>query len=153
MRSSCFGRGPPKNTYVGILIPPAQNTYGGAPSLQYPTTPLTLRRPKPNYGQLTTKGPTCGWCFLNPPFWAHGQVTKNPKKLVRLQFLEPPILGPSGSLALFCSFGILNISGTPGQPLHLPIPTYRPQTHLSWGKPKLYSLFSFPIPHTGGYLH
>ena len=126
VRPASFGRGPPKNTYGGPLISPAQNTYGGAPSLPYPTTPLTLMRPKPNYGQLTPKGPTWGWCFLHPPFWAHGQVTSNPKKLGRMEFWEPPILGPTVSLVLFCSFELLSFNGTPGTPSHLPIPNLSP---------------------------
>jgi len=48
---------------------------------------------------------------------------------------------------------LLSISGPPGPPSHYRYPTYRPQTHLSFGKPKLNSFFSFPIPHTGGNLH
>jgi len=80
VRPSSFGRGPPKIIYGGPFIPPAQNTYGWAPSLPYPTTPLTLRSPKPNYGQVTPKGPTLGCAFctriLGP--W---QVTPNTRKL------------------------------------------------------------------------
>ena len=64
---------------VGLSIPPAQNAYGGALSLPYLTTPLTLTSPKPNNGQLTPKGPTCGGAFCTTPFWAHGQVTRNLK--------------------------------------------------------------------------
>jgi len=60
--------------------------------------------------------------FCTPPFWALGQVTPNPIKLEGVQFWERPILGPSGSLALFCSFGLLSIRGTPGPRSHLPIP-------------------------------
>jgi len=81
MRPSYFGRGLPKNTYGWPFIRPDQNTYGGAPSLPYPTSPLTLRSPKSNYGQLTPKGPTWGGFFLHPQFWAHGQVNPSPKKL------------------------------------------------------------------------
>ena len=61
-----LGEALPKIHTVGLSIPPAQNTYGGAPSLPYPTTPLTLRSPKPNYGQLTPKGPTWGGAFCTP---------------------------------------------------------------------------------------
>jgi len=148
VRPSSFGRGPSKNTYGGPFIPPAQNTNGGAPSLPYPTTQLNLRSPKPNYGQLTPKGPTLGCCFLHPPFWAHGQVTPNQKKFGGLQFWEPPILGPSRSLALFCSFGHLSISGIPGTPSHLPIRNLSPANPPVLGKKKLKLFFSFPIPHT-----
>ena len=77
VRLSSFGLGPPKNTYGGPFIPPSQNTYGGAPSLPYPTTPLTLRSPKPNYGQLTSKGPTWGCAFYNPIL---GPWASDPKK-------------------------------------------------------------------------
>jgi len=94
-----LGEALPKIHRVGISIPPAPNTYGGAPSLPYPTTPLTLRSSKPNYGQLTPKGPTWGGDFA-PPFWAHGQKTPNPKKLGGANF-GTHIMGPSGSLALF----------------------------------------------------
>jgi len=86
VQPSSFRRGPLKNTYGGPFIAPAQNTYGGAPSFPYPTTPLTLRSPKPNYGQLTPKGPTWGVLFATPPFWAHEQVTPIPKKLGVVQF-------------------------------------------------------------------
>jgi len=99
VRPSSFGRGLPKNTYGGPFHTPAQNTYGGAPSLPYPTISLTLRSAKPNYGQLTPKGPTWG-CFLHLPFWAHGQVTPIPKKCGGT-ILGYPILGTTGSLALF----------------------------------------------------
>jgi len=75
------------------------------------------------------------------------------KKNWGVQIWEHPILGPSGSLALFCSFGLLNISGPPAPPHTYRYPSYRPQTHLSWGKHKLNSFFSFPIPHTEGNLH
>ena len=144
-----LGEALPKIHTLGLSIPPTQNTYGGAPSLPFPTTPLTLRCPKPNYGQLTPKGPTWGVLFATPPFWAHEQVTPNPKKLGGA-ILGKPILVPSGTLALFCSFGILSNSGPPS---HYRYQTYRPQTHLSWRKPKLNSIFSFPIPYTGGNLH
>ena len=110
VRLSTFVRGLPKNTYGGPFIPPSQNTYSGAPSLPYPTTPLTLRSPKPNYGQLTSKRPTWGCAFCTPIL---GPWASDPKSKKWGQFREPPILGPSGSLALFGSFGLLNISGTP----------------------------------------
>ena len=95
-----WGEALPKIHTVGLYIPPAQHTYGGAPSLPYPTTPLTLRSPKPNYGQLTPKGPTWG-CFWHPPFWAHGQVTPNPKNCGEGQFREPPFWAPRGHLPFF----------------------------------------------------
>ena len=47
---------------------------------------------------------------------------------------------------------LLSISGPPGPPSHYRYPTYRPQTHLYCGKPKLNLFFIFPIPHTGGIL-
>jgi len=124
VRPSSFGRGPPKNTYGGPFIPPSQDTYGGAPSLPYATTPLTLRSPKPNYGQVTPKGPTWGVLFapsiLGP--WASDPKTK---KMGVVQFWAP-----RGHLPFFCSFGLLSISGTPGPPSNYRYPTYRPQTHL-----------------------
>jgi len=148
VRPSSFGRGPSKNTYGGPFIPPAQNSNGGAPSLPYPTTQLNLRSPIPNYGQMTPKGPTLGGAFCTPILGQWASDLKS-KKIGGLQFWESPILGPSGSFALFCSFGLLSISGTPGPPSHYRYPTYRPQTHLSWGKPKLNSFFSFPTPTLG----
>ena len=69
-----LGRGPPKNTYGGLFHTPRPNTHGGGPTLPYPPTPLTLRGPKLQNGQLTPKGPKWGLHFA-PPFWAHGQVT------------------------------------------------------------------------------
>jgi len=152
VRHSSFERGPPINTYGGPFIPPALNTYGRAPSLPYPTTPLTLRRPKPNYGQLTPKGHTWGFLFARPIFrpWASDHKSK---KRGGGAILGTPILGPSGSLAFFCSFGLLIISGTPGPPSHLSITNLSLETHLFCGKPKLNSFFRFPIPHTGGNLH
>jgi len=100
VRPSSFGRGPPKNTYGGPFIHPAQNSNGGKPSLPYPTTQHNLRSPKPNYGQLTPKGPTWGRCFLHPPFWAHGQVTPNPKKWGG-NFGNPPFWAPRCHLRFF----------------------------------------------------
>jgi len=131
LRPPSFGRGPPKNTYGGPFHTSAQNTYGGAPSLPYPTTPLTLRSPKPNYGQHP-KGAHMGVLFA-PPFWAHRQVTPNPKN-GGCNFGNPPILGPSGSLALFCNFRLLSISGPPGPPTHLRIPNLSPENPPIFGQ-------------------
>jgi len=125
VRPSSFGRGPSKNTYDGPFIPPAQNTNGGVHSLPYPTTQLNLRSPKPTYGQMTPKGPTWG-VFFAPPILGPWASDNKSKKIAGLQFWEPPILGTSGSLALFCSFGLLSISGTPGTPSHLPTPNLTP---------------------------
>jgi len=117
-----LGEALPKIHTLGLSIPPTQNTYGGAPSLPFSTTPLTLRSPKRNYGQLTPKGPTW-WCaFYTTPFWAHGQVTPNPKKLGGCNYGNPPFWVPRGHLPFFCSFGLLNIHGPSGPPSHLSIP-------------------------------
>ena len=118
-RSTLFFWERPSQKYIRWAFDtPALNTYGGAPSLPYPTTPLTLRSPKSNYGQLTPKGPTWGCAFCTPIL---GPRASDPKKKGG-QFWEPTILGPWASLALFCSFGPLSIIGTPGPPSHLPIP-------------------------------
>ena len=94
-----------------------------------------------------------GALLFAPPIlgpWASDPKTKKWGGAI----LGTPTLGPSGSLALFCTFGLLSISRPPGPHTHTyRYPTYRPQTHLSWGKPKLNSFFSFLIPHTGGNLH
>jgi len=87
---------------VCLSILPAHNTYSGAPSLPYPTNPLTLRSPKPNYGQLTIKGPTWG-CFLHPPFWVYGQVTPN-QKIWGGAILGTPHFGPFGITCPFLQF-------------------------------------------------
>ena len=58
---------------VGLSIPLAQNTCDGAPSLPYPITPLTLRCPKPKYGQLNPKGHTWGGAFCTPHFGPMGK--------------------------------------------------------------------------------
>jgi len=87
-----LGEAFPKIHTVGISVPPAQSTYGAAPSLPYLTNPLTLRSPKPNYGQLTPMGPTWGVLFP-PPFWAHGQVTQIQKNWW-VQFWETPFWAP-----------------------------------------------------------
>jgi len=133
VRPSSFGRGPPKNTFGGPFHTPAQNTYGGAPSLPYPTTPLTLRSPKPNHGQLTLKGPTCGVLFapliLGP--WASDPKSK---KIGGCNFVNPPFWAHSGSLALFCTFGLLSIRGPSGPHIHLPIPNLSPANPPILGK-------------------
>ena len=98
--SLLLGEPLPKIHKVGLSIPPAQNTFGGAPSFPYPTTPLTLWNPKPNNGQLTPKGHTWGMCFLSPPFCAHGQVNPKPKKL-GVQFWEPPFWAPRVTCPFF----------------------------------------------------
>jgi len=125
VRPSSFGRGPPKNTYGGPFIPPSQDIYGGAPSLPYAITPLTLRSPKPNYGQHTPKGPTWGVLFapsiLGP--WASDPKSKENGSGA---ILGTPFWAPRGHLHFFCSFGLLSISGTPGPPSHLPIPNLSP---------------------------
>jgi len=100
---------------VGLYIPPAQNTFVGALSLPYPTTPLTLRITKPNYGQLTPKGHTWGVAFCTPLL---GPWACDPKSKKGDAILGTPILGPSGLLALFCSFGLLSISEPPGPTSH-----------------------------------
>jgi len=64
--------------------------------------------------------------FLNPPFWVH------PGSLAHFR-----VLGPSGSV---------------GYPYTNGFPTYGSRTLASWGRPKLNSFFTFPIPHTGGNL-
>jgi len=146
-----LGEAFPKIHTVGFFVPPAQNTYGGAPSLPYPTTPLTLRSRKPNYGQLTPKGPTWG-CFWHPPFWAHGQVTPNPKNRW-VQFWETPYWEPRGHLPFFsvlyswASADHLDHPHTTDTQLIARKPTYL------GANPKLNSFFSFDIPHTGGNLH
>ena len=95
-----LGEAFPKIHKVSFSVPPAQNTYGGASTLPYPTTPLTFRSPKPNYGQLTPKGPHGGVAFCTPPFWVHGQVTTNPKKS-GVQFWEPPFWAHRSHLPFF----------------------------------------------------
>jgi len=125
VRPPSFGRGPPKNTYGGPFHTPRPKYIRRAtlPSLSHnPTHP---QEPKTKLWATDHKGAHMGG-FLHPPFWAHGQVTPNPKKLGGVQFWEPPILGPSGSLALFCTFGLLSISRPPGPPTHLPIPNLSP---------------------------
>ena len=81
---------------VGLSIPATQNTYGGAHSLPYPTTPLTLSSKKPNYGQLNPKGPAWGRVLFAPPFWEHGQVTPNPKKFGGCNFGKTRFCAPRG---------------------------------------------------------
>ena len=63
----------PKIHTVGLSIPPAQNTYGGAIILAYPTTPINLRSPKPNYGHLTPMGTTWAGAFCTPHFGPMGK--------------------------------------------------------------------------------
>ena len=102
---------------VAPSYPPAQNTYRGTPSLPYPTTPLTLRSPKPNYGQVTPTGPTLGCAFctriLGPM-----QVTPNKRKLGGGAISGNSPFGPLGVTCPFFSFGLLSISGTPGPHSH-----------------------------------
>jgi len=90
----------PKIHTVGFSIPPAQNTYGGAPSLPYPTTSLTLRSQNSNYGQLTPKGHTWDVVFCTPPFWAHVQVTQIQKN-GGCNFGNTPFCPPRGHLPFF----------------------------------------------------
>jgi len=73
-------------------------------------------------------------------------------KLKNKFILVHPKIG-LGVTCPFFSFGLLSISGPPGKHSLQQIPTYRPQNHLSWGKPKLNSFLSFPLPHTRGILH
>jgi len=119
-----FGRSPPINTYGGPFIPPPEIHTAGHPLFPIPQPHSPSGAQKQTMGNWHLRGPH-GWVFLHPPFWAHGQVTPNPKKIGGA-ILGTPILGPLGSLALFCSFGILIISGTPGSPPHLPIPNLSP---------------------------
>jgi len=84
-----LGESLPKMHTVGRSVPPAQNTCCGEISLPYPTTSLTLRSPKPNYGQLIPKGPTGGVLFapsiLGP--WASDPKSQ---KIRGVQFWETP---------------------------------------------------------------
>ena len=103
LRPSSFGRGPPKNICGGLFHTPAQNTYVGAPSLPYPTNSLTLRSPKPNYGQLTSKGPTLGGCFLHALILGHW--ASDPKsKDIGGAILGTPHFGPLGVTCPFLQF-------------------------------------------------
>jgi len=78
----------PKIHTVGFSIPRAQNTYGGATSLPYLTTPLTLRSPKPYFGQLNPKGPTWGVLFAPPIFGPWASDPKS-KKMAVCNFGKP----------------------------------------------------------------
>jgi len=65
--------------------------------------------------------------------------------------LGTPHFGPTrGHLPFFAVFDSWASADHLDHPHTYGYPTYRPQTHLSWGQPKLNSFFSFPIPHTGG---
>ena len=101
----------PKIHTVGFSITPAQNIWWGTlPSLSH--NPTHSQEPKT---KLTSKGPTWGGAFCTPHFRPMGkrpQIQKNREVAI----LGTPILGPSVSLGLFCSFGLLIISGTPGPP-------------------------------------
>jgi len=96
-----LGEDLPKIHTVGLSVPPAQNTFGGAPSLPYPTTSLTLRSPKPNYGQLTPKGHTWGDVFCTPHYGPMGKGPQIQKKWGGMQFWEPPFWAPRGYLPFF----------------------------------------------------
>ena len=95
-----LGEALPKIHTVGLSIPPAQNTNGGAPSLPYPTTPLTLWSPKPNYGQLTPKGHTWGVCFLHTPILGPWASDPKSKEFGGCNFGNPHF-GPSCHLPFF----------------------------------------------------
>jgi len=110
-----LGEALPINTYGGLFHNPRPKYIrrGTLPTLSHnPTQP---QEPKTKLWATDPKGAHVGGCFLHPPFWAHGQVTPNPKKWGSA-ILGTPILGPSVSLSLFCSFGLLSISGPPGRP-------------------------------------
>jgi len=133
VRPSSFGRGPPKNTYVGPFHTPRPKYIrrGTLPSLSHnPTEP---QEPKTKLWATDPKGAHMGGCFLHPPFWAHGQVTPNPKNW-GVQFWEPSFWAHSGSLALFCTFGLLSIRGPPGPPSHLRIPNLSPANPPIFGQ-------------------
>jgi len=102
VRPSSFGRVPPKNTYGVPFHTRAQITFGGAPFIPYPTTPLTLRSPKPNYGQLTPKGPTWGVLFAPPILGPWASEPKSKKKGDAI--LGTPHLGPLGVTCPFLQF-------------------------------------------------
>jgi len=93
---SSFGRGPPKNTYGGLLHTPRRKYIRRGPSLPYPTTPLTLRNPKPNYWQLTPKGPTWVCAFCTPILGPWASDTKSKKW--GCHFGKPQYWAPRGHL-------------------------------------------------------
>ena len=91
---------------------------------------------------------------MHPPFWAHGQPTPEGPNFGGGAILEPPILGPLGVTCPFFQFRTPEHLGTTWT-THTPTdtqPIARKPTHPPWGRPKLNSFFSFPIPHTGGNL-
>jgi len=133
VRPSSFGRGLPKNTYGGHFRTPRPKYIrrGTLPSLSHkPTNP---QKPKTKLWSTDPHGAHMGGSFPTPILgpWASDP---NPKKLVGA-ILGNPILGTTVTLALFFSIRLLSISEPPGPPSHYRYPTYRPQTHLSWGKP------------------
>ena len=119
VRPSSFGRGPSKHTYGGPFKTPSQHTYGGAPSLPFPTTPLTLRSPKPNYGQLTAKGPTWGCAFCTPIL---GPWASDPKSKKMGGNFGNPYFGPLGVTCPFWQFLTHEHQRNTWTTLILPIP-------------------------------
>ena len=128
VRPPPFGRGPPKK-YIrwAFPSPPAKIHTAVHPPFPIPQPHPPSGAQNQTMGNWPLRGTVLGGVLFAPPVLGPWAIDHKSKEMgVEVQLWEPHFLGPSGSLALFCSFGLLNISGPPGPPSHLPIPNLSP---------------------------
>ena len=122
-----LGEALPKIHTVGLSIPPPKIHTAGHPPFPIPQPHPPSGAQNQTMGNWPLRGTVLGGVLFAPPVLGPWAIDHKSKEMgVEVQLWEPHFLGPSGSLALFCSFGLLNISGPPGPPSHLPIPNLSP---------------------------
>ena len=141
----------PKIHTVGLSVPPPKIHTAGHPPFPIPQPHSPSGAQNQSMGNWPQRGPH-GGAFCTPHFGPMGKWPQIQKNWGGCNFGNPPFWVPRGHLPFFA------VSDSWASEDHMDHPhtygylTYRPQTYLSWGKPKLNSFFSFPIPHTGGNL-
>ena len=118
-----------KTTHPGANLNRIRSLASPSPTLGVIYTKVAQSMARQSYTSSTLRG-------TDPP---HRGGVRPPSSLLhheakeQVQFWSPPRL-TSGSLALFCSFGLLSISEPPGPTSHIPIPNLSSANPLILGR-------------------
>jgi len=100
VRPTSFGRGPPKNTYGGLLHTPRPKYTVGHPPLPIPQHHLFSGAQNQIMGNWPLRGPH-GGCFLHHPIFGPWESDPKSKIIGWVQFWETPFWAPRGHLPYF----------------------------------------------------